>query len=347
LVVELATIVRFVHLTGSSARAMRLNLCLRHCYLVMLLVCSSAFSGAQTASQSGDGCLHRTLLVSVSDKSGPVMNLDKGNFLLGAKSLTVRSVKARRRPPRALILFDLSLSMTGSPGKLPLMVALARGFIDAVPPQASIALMTFKNRIKDQLDFSTPRDVIMEKLEELSRESQKERAGRTALFDALIEAVDLFGRPQPDDIIFLISDGGDNCNHARASTAKKRLLETGVRLYAFAPVEGFFPDEEVNIGPSSVAFLTQQTGGRSMTLTSISRAGDWDNSADGLARDREMGKYMYVLAASSYEVEIGLEHAIEKPYPLKLKLVSSDGKEMFNLHALYPREIMPCTNPHP
>jgi hypothetical protein len=56
-----------------------------------------------------------------------------------------------------------------------------------------------------------------------------------------------------------------------------------------------------------------------------------DNSPDALARDSGMGKYMYVLAASSYDLKIEVDREIKSPIALKLRMVGSDGKELRNL----------------
>lgn len=233
-----------------------------------------------------------------------------------------------------------------SDGELGVIAALARGFVNAAPAQAPLALVTFSDRVKERLDFSAPKEVLQQKLLTISQEPPSTPGGRTALMDTLTEATAMFGTPQSGDMIFLISDGGDNLSHARFSSVKKLLLERGMRLFSFIPFNQEFPTEEVRIGPGALTDLTNDTGGRSMTFERLSRSG-WDNSPDALARDNEMGKYMYVLAASSYDLKIELDREIKSPIALKLRMVGADGKELRNLQLLYPRELMPCTQPNP
>ncbi len=229
-----------------------------------------------------------------------------------------------------------------SEGQVEVIAALARGFVSAAPAQAPLALVTLADRVKERLDFSTPKEVLLQKLLAISQEPPSTPGGRTALMDALTEATAMFGTPQSGDVIFLISDGGDNVSHTRISSVKKLLLERGVRLFSFIPLNQIFPTEEVRIGPEALTDLTNNTGGRPMTFERLSRSG-WDNSPDALARDSEMGNYMYVLAASSYDLKIEVGREIKSPIALKLKMVGSDGKEVRNLQLLYPRELMPCT----
>ncbi|MGC2194196.1 MAG: vWA domain-containing protein [Terriglobales bacterium] len=317
----------------------------RHLGQGLLLAITVLFTrslSAQTSSLPADNCSRRTVVVTVSDQNGPVMNLDKSNFLLESKSLTLNVVAARvRRPaPRAIVVLDLSGSMR-EPGKLPAISSLARGFLDAAPSRAPLALLTFADRVKDRLDFSGPREAIVHRLEEISREPDQTHGGMTALFDALNEAIPMFGVPQTGDVIFLISDGGDNRSHTHARKIRRLLLEHGIRLFSFIPFEMAFPMEDVELGLESLVSLSHIAGGRSMTLEELSRGGGWDNSPEALARDREMGKYMYVLAASSYELDVELDRVIQKS-PLKLKIVGPEGKELHNVQSLYPHELMPC-----
>jgi hypothetical protein len=316
---------------------------MRHFASAALLLLATQ-AAAQLNPSAAENCSRRTVVVTVSDKEGPVMTLGRSNFLIESKSSALKIVAAapRHRPPRAILLIDLSGSMR-TEGQLVVIAALARGFVDAAPPQSPLALMTFADRVKERFDFSMPKDVLLQKLQAISQEPPSTPGGRTALLDTLTEASHMFGASQAGDVIFLISDGGDNVSHARMSTVKKLLLEQGVRLYSFITFDQIFPTEEVNICTEDLTNLSNNTGGRPMTFERLSRSG-WDNSPDALARDSDMGRYMYVLAASSYDLELEMDGGIKSPIALKLKMVSSNGKELRNLQLLYPGEVMPCPN---
>jgi len=296
---------------------------------------------AQTTAQSNP-CEERTLVVSVTDKVGPVMNLNKSNFHLESKlPIEVASATTHHPSPRALFVLDLSGSMR-SPGKLKVIASLARGIIDASAPNALFAFVTFSDNVRDRLEFPAPKEILLQKLEAISREPPDANGGRTALFDTLIQAVGMFGKPQPGDAIFLISDGADNRSQARGHDVKKLLLERGVRLFSFVPFDVVFPAEEVKLGPAPLADLSYEAGGRSFSLERRSSVSRWDDSEQALTREYEMGKYMYVLAASSYYLEIVVKRVIEKPAALKLKIVDSNGEAMHDVKFLYPQELMSC-----
>jgi Mg-chelatase subunit ChlD len=287
------------------------------------------------------------MFVTVSDKSGPVMNLNRGSFQLESKSLALRVITAapRNRPPRAMLVVDISGSMRGL-GKSEVVAALARGIIDAAPPNAPLALVTFNEQIRDRFDFSASKEILIQKLEAISREAVPSKGVRTALLDALTEAAEMFGVPQPADVVFLISDGGDNRSRTRASVLRRSLLERGLRVYSFAPSELMLPTEEERLGLEELLNLSRDTGGRPMPLENSSFSGHWNNFPKALALSAEMGRYTYVLAASTYELEIDMDRPIERPVTLKLKIIASDGKELRNLQPLYPHELMPCAHPN-
>ena len=71
----------------------------------------------------------------------------------------------------------------------------------------------------------------------------------------------------------------------------------------------------------------------------------WDRSKQSLDRDYDCGKYMYRLAASSYELEVEIHQAIQRPVTLKLEIVGADGEITRNVQSLYPRELFACALP--
>ncbi|HST11450.1 MAG TPA: hypothetical protein VLL05_13820, partial [Terriglobales bacterium] len=70
----------------------------------------------------------------------------------------------------------------------------------------------------------------------------------------------------------------------------------------------------------------------------------WDSSEHSLGRDYEFGKYMYVLAASGYELEVEMRRANQTPVVLKLQVVGSNGEVMRNVQSLYPQQLIACTS---
>ncbi|HST08861.1 MAG TPA: VWA domain-containing protein [Terriglobales bacterium] len=219
-------------------------------------------SASQTARAS---CERRTIIVTVSDKNGPVMNLNMASVRLDSKppGVEVAAFTPRRQPVRALLLIDLSGSMR-TPGKLKVVSELARGFVDASPANSPFSLLTFGNPLDDQLGFPASKEVILQKLQAIKREPPGTKGGYTALFDAMTKAIEMFGSAQPGDVVFLVSDGGDNRSRTRMRDVKRLLLERGIRLFCLVPFEGSLKDEEARMDPDSLDNVAQETGGRSL-----------------------------------------------------------------------------------
>jgi uncharacterized protein with von Willebrand factor type A (vWA) domain len=158
-----------------------------------------------------------------------MMNLNKSNFRLESKPpvTEVATVTRRLQPPRAMLLIDISDSMR-TPGKLKVISSLARGFVDASSANSSLAFLTFSDSVKDRLGFPASKDVLLQKLEAISRESAGAKGGRTALLDVMSEAIRMFDRVRPGDVVFLVSDGGDNRSHTQMREVKRLLLERGL-----------------------------------------------------------------------------------------------------------------------
>jgi hypothetical protein len=220
--------------------------------------------------------------------------------------------------------------------------SLGRGFVDASPAGAALALVTFSDSVKDRLGFSSPKEAILQRLETINQRALDSKGGHTALIDVLVEAIQMFDSPQPGDVILLISDGIDNSSRAQLRDVRRRMLERGLRLFSFVPSEEYPILDDANSGPGSLVSLSRDTGGRSFTLTPDPCMWGWDASKNTLGREYEFGKYMYVLASGGYELEIRTSHAIQRPVMLKLKIVGPDGEAMRNVQSLYPQELTTC-----
>lgn len=291
-------------------------------------------------------CERRTLVVTISDKAGPVMNLSAANVRLESKppGVEVSSFSPPHHPPRAMLLLDLSESMR-KPGELKVISSLARGFIDAAPVDAPIALITFSDSVNDRVGFPAPKQTILQRIEAIKQGALDSKGAHTALIDALDEAIPMFDSPRPGDVILLISDGIDNRSRAQLRDVKRQLLECGLRLFSFVPTEEDPILDDANSGPDSLVSLSRDTGGRSFTLAPDPRMWGWDASKNTLGKDSEIGKYMYVLASSGYELTIRANQAIERPVRLTLKIVGTDGEMMQDVQSLYPQELTECTKP--
>jgi len=308
-------------------------------------------SGAltQTPGPSVNDCLRRTILVSVVDNTGkPVMNLDRNNFKLRSKALAAKVLAAtpQKHAPRAMLAMDISGSMLDPPEKAQVVQALALGIINAAG-DAPLALVTFSEQINDRLDFSTPKDTLVRTVQGIRRPAKPTAAkGRqTAILDSLVSAAVMFAEPQSNDIILLITDGGDNQSRTQLSRLEALLLENGVRVFSLVLADPGAPAPVEATWLGAMTDLSRETGGQELTILPAPVTSKWDASQTGLADAKANGKYMYALAGINYRIDIEVDRVVGRAARLRLEAVASNGKELPGLRTLYPHELLPCREP--
>lgn len=303
---------------------------------------------AQTPSHTSDSCMRRTIMVTATDSNGPLLDLKPDNFRVESKSQLWRVLRASRSNGvgRALLMIDTSGSMRGKEASR-VLAALARGILDAAPPNASLALISFDTEVRIRAGFSTPRTVLVAEIVGIVRDVVSPKPLKTALYDSLKQVLDIFGPAQTGDTIFLISDGGDSRSTSIMPGLRKQLLERGLRLYSLIPQKPpkeLFVTEEERFGFQNLDELSRDVGGASISVTTPQDRST--GSPETLNPISELARKLYLLFSSSYEVEIESEQVIKHPTKLKVQIVASDGKTWRGTKALYAHELMPCPSPN-
>ena len=120
------------------------------------------------------------------------------------------------RPAEIVLLIDTSGSMEGAP--LRNAAAAASGFVDALPADASVSVVSFGTKPQVVVDFTQDRSLLSAAFDSLTA------SGETAVYDAVRTAA-LMDSPAPESgaprTIVLVSDGGD--------TASVTTLDSAVR----------------------------------------------------------------------------------------------------------------------
>ena len=155
------------------------------------------------------------------------------------------------QPLTVLLVVDVSGSMRGAP--LEAAKLAAAGFLEALPPTTRTAVMGFAGTPVLAGDFSDDPGNAAAALRRL------EAAGETALYDAVVAAVDALaaageGRP----FIVLLSDGGDTASNLTLAEAVEHLGASGVRFYAVELQTG-------ESDPASLEALAEVGAGRAVS----------------------------------------------------------------------------------
>jgi hypothetical protein len=178
--------------------------------------------------------------------------------------------------------------------------------------------------------------------------------GRTALFDALARALQLFGSPHVGDAIYLMTDGGENSSHSTESEVETAAANSGVRLYAVfmpVPLESRSRTRAESEGPEVIAHLTARTGGQFVTVPVQPPASGWIGRGSlDISKFPQSDRDALIWASHGfaqaidqfYRLQLQLPTPLDKPRDLKLEIVDGSGTREKSLHVIYPQQLVPC-----
>jgi len=248
------------------------------------------------------------------------------------KRTQVVSFSLNSGPRRIIMMVDTSGSMHASPQRRGWGIALrtAAFAFNSVPSNASVALLTFGDRLRGQTDGFQDRPKVASKVLDLAKQ---EPQGQTALFDSIDQALSLFQAPQLGDAIYLVTDGGDNKSKVSPKTLREELIAHGVRVFVFlVPIEEPLTVEERE-GPSLVGDLAAYTGGYVVRIS-------WHEiGADEQAWAQRAATKISGQVQSMYQMELDISSVGSSKGRVKAGFA---GRKRGNDTLAYPRQLVPC-----
>ena len=166
---------------------------------------------------------------TVTDDQGHfVKGLDKEDFLLleDGRELPIAQFSSERVPVSLGIVVDASSSMDGE------RMAQARKalelLLDRLPdPEDELFLYSFSDEPVLEQGWTTSRGAIRAALKRI------DASGRTALYDAVSQAVSLANTGRhPKKALVIISDGNDTASHTSVAALKRQIQESELLVYA-------------------------------------------------------------------------------------------------------------------
>ena len=289
----------------------------------------------------------------------------------GRQRLTIAAVMPRAESHKIVLLSDVSGSMLepdgagSNPGSWYFQWELAADFISAVPGEHEVGLAVFAGRMRPLLWPTRDRAALMDQIQSLELHrteflAQKDLGRETALWDAIREAVVMFGPFNPGDAVYVISDADDNASKAPAELVKETLLNAGIRLFTFRFID---PGSGLAFSkaPAGLSGLVESR----YTLAELLRdlAGDtggWVTSAhrprggfglqsqlpthfEGPPELRRTLDFLYWLMEGFYTVRVAFPAPRLRSAPLTLSLRTANRARQRELTITYPRALMPCT----
>jgi Ca-activated chloride channel homolog len=205
------------------------------------------------------------LPVTVRDRFGQfVSGLKKANFKVyeDGKLQMITLFRDQDVPVTVGLVVDHSGSMAAKQMEV---LEGAQAFVQDSNPQDHEFVVNFNTTIS----FGLPENVASTNDVNALRAalSSTTASGKTALYDAILAAMQHFDRADTDKkVLLVISDGGDNASKSTFSQVLRSAQSTNVMIYAI----GLFDENSVDQNPEILKKLSDETGGLSYFPSSYS-----------------------------------------------------------------------------
>jgi len=206
--------------------------------------------------------------VAVTDAQNRyVLGLQKEDFQLSEDNVkqNVAHFSGEDVPLSVGLVFDESGSMDY---KLRTSQAAVVRFLKTMNPDDEAFLVEFSDAAKLSVGFTADTGKIQDALK------AAKPGGLTAMLDAIHVALrEMKNAKNSRKTIVIISDGGDNNSHYKASEIESLVREADVQIYAMGVFEPSLPlgltAEEIS-GPRLLSEIATQTGGRAFSAALLS-----------------------------------------------------------------------------
>jgi VWFA-related protein len=197
---------------------------------------------------------------SVTDRNGRAIGgMKESDFTVYENGVErrVTNVVPTSEPFNLVLLLDVSGSVEE---RIDFIRKAARDFLKTASPQDNISIISFRDDIQVISDFSTDRQMLSQKLEDI------DAGGATALYDALgyVLANTVKRLRGQRTAIVVLSDGDDNKSFLPFPAILEALMESGALVYPLYVPSGLIPEAsvpkpEITIDPLRTRYLTLTT----------------------------------------------------------------------------------------
>lgn len=197
---------------------------------------------------------------SITDRNGRAIGgMRERDFTVyenGVERQVINVVPANE-PFNLVLLLDVSGSVEE---RMDFIRKAARDFLNSTSPQDRIAIISFRDDIQMISNFSTDRQMLSRKLDEI------DAGGGTALYDAIgyVLADTLKQLRGERTAIVIMSDGDDNKSFVPFPAILEATIESGALIYPLYVPSGLIPESsvpkpEITIDPLRTRYLTLTT----------------------------------------------------------------------------------------
>jgi VWFA-related protein len=208
------------------------------------------------------------LQATVRDRSGHlVSDLGQGDFEVYEDGVrqSIHLFRHEDVPVTVGLIVDHSASMGR---KLPDVIEAARTFARSSNPEDQMFVVNFNEKVTLGLPSGIS---LTNRADEIEGAIGSTRAaGRTALYDAVVEGLERSRAGGPEKkVLIVISDGGDNASAHVLPEVLKRLAQSSVIVYTV----GIFSEEDDDRNPDVLLRLARSTGGEAFFPRQLNEVG--------------------------------------------------------------------------
>jgi Mg-chelatase subunit ChlD len=262
----------------------------------------------------------------------------KGKDTIFLKRVTVENfhvtinkepVKVRISPHYGGYRFVLLLDHSGSMMNLwQVELRFAEDFLQRLDQDSTVGLIVFN----DQSELSVPLQHAAQVLNELKKFANTPPSEKTALFTNLEKAITWLTPPRDGDVIYVITDGGDNRSEMAKSRTEELLQRNGIRIFSLLINDQTPPPiEEERFGPLFLQSLSLESGGDFLRLdsTKFTNTGPIPNYAIELFPEM-VYQFTLQLGPEASPRKAKLDIKYESPDLLKAHVKVLHPKQIFN-----------------
>ena len=311
---------------------------------LVFAVAAILVSSASLQAQS-DPCLRRTIAVNLFDHDKQIdSEISPDNFQASMphEKITVLSVTASR-PSRMVIVLDASGSMTSDKSDWNSYIDNAKELAKGLAAGTQVGLIVFSTQVDTTVPLTSDREIMARELETVRSavSSAGKRTEKAALWDAVGNAIGLFGTVAVGDTLYVMSVGKDDVSRLHPEDFEP--YTNMLRIFAWSPHQmplGAHPHDD------RLWQLAHESGGSVVDFMFIPLMGVYVDPGHASSASEVLYRtgMQFRRIASYYRVELEFQHPFDKKTEWNLRASIKEGSHVHFLGVWYPKLLLPCKN---
>lgn len=321
-----------------------------------------ALTLAATVQAQTIPCEKHTVIASVLGDDGlPLRGLTAQNFAgeLRGKPIRVASVTALPEPRKIVVILDGSEGMRdASSGKWAMAQAVVGHIVENGPRNAEYTVAIAGLAEKKPVRGNAIEPYFLNKFSDLFQgiPMVTHKARRAPIFDVIQGSLALLESSEPGDVVFLVTDGGEESSRVKARDVQRDLILRGVRLFAVtlpmryerqvSVIRGGTGDTTYDEVGEATDFLetARISGGGILRILPKKGNNEWsfkftDEQRIVVATSLQR---LYLQMMHAYRLELASDAAGARSTTWKLKVTPPSGVPSKVLRVVHPTQIYPC-----